>query len=153
MDEQAQKQDYAAAQPRQQAGSYAPQGGGYYGGPAAPGSSGAMRIITLVLAIISLALCLIMAAALYDMSGKISHLAEAAQGGQNGLAASVAKLDAQSATLTSQSAALASQADKMAEAGKALRRDVDKISDQTQQNSAAITDMKGRINRMIDLIK
>jgi len=138
MEQEALNQQSYAAAPR--------AAGGYYSPAPAPAGGRVMRIIALVLSIISLVLVLIMGAALYDMSSRLNHLTEAAQGGRSDLTMSLNKLEA--------------QAEKTADKLNATQQNMDRLADQlrqnseqTQQNSAAVADIKTRINKLIDLMK
>lgn len=91
-----------------------------------------MKITGLVLAAVSLIISLVLAIAVWDMSGKLAQ----------------ATSNHGSDVVKAQSAM-----DKTAEAIKGLEQNTARLSAESAQNATAIDDMKKRINRMIDLMK
>jgi len=98
-----------------------------------------MKIVSFVLAIVSLVLVLVLSAVAYDTNSRLAHLAESQGSSRNSLASNVTK--AQDAM------------DKINDTVKDLQQNVARLAADSKQNSAAIDDMKKRINRLIDLIK
>jgi len=98
-----------------------------------------MKIVSFVLAIVSMVLVLALAAFTYDTNSRLAHLTESQGSSRSTLASNVTKTQA--------------AMDKIEDMVKGLQQNLTQLAADNRQNAAAIDDMKKRINRLIDLVK
>jgi|GEM_PF-1614849 len=110
------------------------------------GDGSKMKIVTLVVAIAALILALILGGWMIDVSSKLSNVMEAQGSGKSELSTTVEKARAALDNLNDKTRDLQQSVDQ-------LKQNYAQTSNTAQQNAAAITDMKSRINRIIDLMK
>ncbi|KAA6205237.1 MAG: hypothetical protein DU429_03100 [Candidatus Tokpelaia sp.] len=98
-----------------------------------------MKIVSFVLAVVSIVLVLVLAAFTYDTNSRLAAVTESQGSSRSSLASDVTKTQA--------------TMDKIEATVKDLQQNLTRLAADDKQNAAAIDDMKKRINRLIDLIK